>query len=801
MDFNNYWDRVKSFFGIEVKGAFEKLARRVFTAQELARQHPEFDPIYQQYHAYPRRAANRHVANLTPLVEQVGPTGQPVPTYLNLPERERQGVDKFLKWQKDNRQGQAPISDNELQLSRGFTPDMVRASHDVLDVGKRILQAHRDDYVNSRLGAMMEAGVPQQVARAQLEVEAAAMFRGMDHWVPDSRFGTKVAAAYDPGGNLLEFRLTPNVKERVSAVAELKAAYPNARIDEGLLEQFVREKAFDEIDLASLGILSQRARVDPQVREEFMTQLKPYLLKRSDALARFKKYEGVKGSEEDLRRPLISASASTFNYLERKAAYREATKALGEINPREKPEMFKFASQYIDDNMRPGDKSIRAVRDLAYTYALGGQLRQWPVQLTQFPTVVVPELLKFGTPGQVASVARTGMRWAFGDLKKASPEMQDAFLAAYKEGVFQPRSEMFVGPMFEHRAIPFKEAQIEERLAAELRQFETPAVRHVQHARDFLMLPITDADMRTRIGAFASFYDIGRRFRGMNQADATRFAIDEANRTNFLYGRAESPQLFGRGNIALFANMLKNWPAAYTSYLRGVYNEANREAMAAGGTGLASRLGKMGQAAVSGPSAARAFASSVGAMAALGGALYNIPSPLRAAFSAGLGVDPETEMRKLLSGKLGLPDVATESVLRGVGAIAGVDISRSLALGDILPTGSPSDIVPALGMVTTVGKGVGELYKAGTQPFGPDVMDTLERMSGGGLKSAFKAARLAQEGIATRRGGRYRVARGSGYRRLPCRRRGSLRSKLPRAKRCSAPLRRRLPGIKRSNPT
>ena len=49
-----------------------------------------------------------------------------------------------------------------------------------------------------------------------------------------------------------------------------------------------------------------------------------------------------------------------------------------------------------------------------------------------------------------------------------------------------------------------------------------------------------------------------------------------------------------------------------------------------------------------------------GAMAALGGALYNIPSPLRAAFSAGLGVDPETEMRKLLSGKLGLPDMATE---------------------------------------------------------------------------------------------------------------------------------------------
>ena len=43
MDFDNYFDRIKSFFGIEVEGAFEKAARPVFTAQELARQHPEFD--------------------------------------------------------------------------------------------------------------------------------------------------------------------------------------------------------------------------------------------------------------------------------------------------------------------------------------------------------------------------------------------------------------------------------------------------------------------------------------------------------------------------------------------------------------------------------------------------------------------------------------------------------------------------------------------------------------------------------------------------------------------------------------
>ena len=112
-------------------------------------------------------------------------------------------------------------------------------------------------------------------------------------------------------------------------------------------------------------------------------------------------------------------------------------------------------------------------------------------------------------------------------------------------------------------------------------------------------------------------------------------------------------------------------------------------------------------------------------------------------------------MRKLLSGKLGLPDMATEVALRGVGAIAGVDISRYLALGDVLPmTGATrADIVPALGMANTIGTGVGELYKSATQPFGPDVMDTLERMSRRWPKVRVQGGAAGQEGIATRRGG------------------------------------------------
>src|SRR4030095_12976883 len=124
----------------------------------------------------------------------------------------------------------------------------------------------------------------------------------------------------------------------------------------------------------------------------------------------------------------------------------------------------------------------------------------------------------------------------------------------------------------------------------------------------------------------------------------------------------------------------------------------------------------------------------------------NIPAPLRSALSAGLGIDPETAMRQLLSGELELPETADDVITRGPRALERVALSRSISLGHTLPRSIPELIGPTPGAIESIGKGVGGLFKRATQPFGPDIPDTLEAMAGGGLKNVIKAARLGAEG-------------------------------------------------------
>ena len=53
-------------------------------------------------------------------------------------------------------------------------------------------------------------------------------------------------------------------------------------------------------------------------------------------------------------------------------------------------------------------------------------------------------------------------------------------------------------------------------------------------------------------------------------------------------------------------------------------------------------------------------------------------------------------------------------------------------------------IGPTPGAIANIGTGVGALFKRATQPFGPDIGDTLEAMAGGGLKNA-NQGRAAQD--------------------------------------------------------
>lgn len=761
-DIPGYLKRIfGSFVNTELSNLATWLTKRTMAMQELVRKFPELKPIYDAFHAYPAKATANWAEVGMPLYEKRGPLGEKLPTYFGLPDAQRQAIDELAMQHKVNRQGQPRMTERQMRETRGFTADMATIFNDVLDYGQNILKAHRDWYVERGIPALVRAGESEQAARATLEAQAAKALQGLDHWVPSYRRGDKIAVALDPNtGKTLDYRLEPNIRSRVQAVEDMKQKYPGAIIKEDVVDNFVRSKAFDEIDLGSLEVLSRFARVDPTIAQEFVDAIRPALLQRGDALAHFKKFENIPGFKKDLREGLIQTGKSAFNYIERQKAKSAASEALGQIDQRDQRELFRFGQQYIDDNMKGGDKALQKIRDLTYSYALGFNPKQWAVQFTQIPTVVFPEMLEHGTVGQATNAINTGMKYSFGkDLKTAPEELKNFWREAFKQRVIQPRAEMFSPesgfniPSFAKLEIDSPQYRFENAMGRQLRSFETKGVNTLKNIRDLSMAFVSDMDMRTRFTAATGFYDLARKVKGMDIPTATQWAIDQANRTNYLYGRAESPQLFGRTGAGSLLNMFKSWPASYLSFVRGKYAEANQQAIAAGASSLGQRLGAMGKAAAAGPSPARALATSFGAMLALGGTLYNIPEPLRRAIGAGLGVDPETAMREVMT-NAGLPNEATEVALRGLPALLGVDLARSIAIGDTVPSDLAGAIGPTPGAITALGTGAVKLGQYATQDFGPDPMDTLEAMLGGGAKNALKFARMSTEGLATRAGGK-----------------------------------------------
>ena len=74
---------------------------------------------------------------------------------------------------------------------RGLNGEMYGAFNDVLDYGKRILDAHRQWYVDRRLPALVNAGIDPMTAQAQVQSEAAAPLKEWITGFPISGRGIK----------------------------------------------------------------------------------------------------------------------------------------------------------------------------------------------------------------------------------------------------------------------------------------------------------------------------------------------------------------------------------------------------------------------------------------------------------------------------------------------------------------------------------------------------------------------------------------------------------------------------------
>jgi hypothetical protein len=176
------------------------------------------------------------------------------------------------------------------------------------------------------------------------------------------------------------------------------------------------------------------------------------------------------------------------------------------------------------------------------------------------------------------------------------------------------------------------------------------------------------------------------------------------------------------------------WPLGYLNYLAGQRAEG---------------AGKI---------ALKSFAIATGLSGALGvpvlGSIYN-------QWMKAKGLDPEHEARKFLQEAvsdtkfsfLGGPRAA-DIALKGAPGALGLDLSRSLSPGDLMPEGTWESILGApAAMIGNMGRAGLLLGQKFARPIGPEGYEALRYFGPGGIRSVMEAARLAQEGVQTGPGG------------------------------------------------
>jgi len=293
-----------------------------------------------------------------------------------------------------------------------------------------------------------------------------------------------------------------------------------------------------------------------------------------------------------------------------------------------------------------------------------------------------------------------------GFLGRLIPEEQNLIREMARRGVTRPRSEMFFADILGTKGL-------ERTLAKTLRQGSNPIKRYGDAFREIGMFPTMIADLKARQGSALALYRLGRRRLDMNAADATNFAELHTNQTNFTFGRGDRPEIARRflsnnpGSLAKgvgeTSTVLRHWFLNYFNFLGTMYSKGEKAVVL---QSLATVIGLSGVIGLVGKGAVNSIFES-------------------------FGVSPEARARAFIRANWGLVGEDADPIIYGLPGLFGVDFSRSLGLGDVIPEaslaavlGAPAEMVTQAGargsqLVAEIinnpisGPGLGEFAQAG----------------------------------------------------------------------------------------
>ncbi len=316
------------------------------------------------------------------------------------------------------------LTDSHLQ-NKDFDADYLKR----LGLNDKEIKGYRaiKDNLNEVRGIITEImhdfGVPNEVI-AEFEKSA-------ENYLPHRWYGKWAILVKDAKGKTV-YMDAVNYTERYRARDAFKEAFPGEDFTVMVMERNkIPMEAFQQAPHSAvqkmMDLAVDRAKLDESTRGA-MTEALSELYKSKGFGMHFIKKKNVPGWTEDLKKPLAEYFSGFSGYVSKMMFMREVADSIKPINPQRKPNLYRYALDYIK-YVTGEQMEFKTAKNVAYFYYLWGNVKSASLNLTQNLVLGWPVLSKYtkwSLPKMLHAMAST----ATGDLTKG----ERAFLKSLEDG-------------------------------------------------------------------------------------------------------------------------------------------------------------------------------------------------------------------------------------------------------------------------------------------------------------------------------------------------------------------------------
>lgn len=425
-----------------------------------------------------------------------------------------------------------PMTDDELK-AQGLSDKQIQMYHEFFatvnssldNVGKsEMFRAARALKIPQAPGNLSLKATAEWYAEQAQDAEDAKGFIGKadsinklkkEGYAPLMRFGQftvdVVENPGEPNENRVFFGMFETEAEANKMAREIGAEYPEAVVSQGVMSQNDWQM-FRGVTPETMEIFANAFGVEQD--DAFQKYLKTAVNNRS-ALKRLIHRKKIKGYEMDVQRVLATFITSNARMASKNYHLGEMVDAVAQI-PKHKGDVIDEAVSLYNFVQNPAPQGAM-LRNLLFTWYLGGSAASAMVNLSQTFTTTLPFLHQFGNTKQVVGELTIAMKIA-ANPDKATGDLAKALKMADEEGVTAPHElHMLYG-----------ESMRNGMLAPQW-------LRPIGKAWGSLF---SAAEAYNRRVAFIAAYNIAKQNKN---ADPFAFATDAVNQTQFVYSKSSRP--------------------------------------------------------------------------------------------------------------------------------------------------------------------------------------------------------------------------------------------------------------------